>query len=187
MNQEHYLNFAVWNKNVHGQIEPTLIKAEKGYFASQAWMISDEAYNDIAGRKFGAIFGDDATYSWVDKSSVRRLTSDEEFEQLYEKSCLSFKVMLKVLGILEEMKHRMVEAQDINEAHQLSWKIPEFKYGGAGLLKGMNISEMPSEDELKSIATYVARLEWGSLETTLETTDEQNVKSGIVCGAHLFE
>ena len=171
MNQELYLNFAVWNKNVHGQIEPTLIKAEKGYFASQAWMISDEAYNEIIGCKFGAIFGDDATYSWVNKSDVRRLTSEEEFKQLYEKSCLYFKVLLKVLDILEEMQHRMIEAQNINEARELSWKIPEFKYGGAGVLKRLNISEMPSEDGLKTIATYVARLDWGSLETTLETTD----------------
>ena len=171
MNQELYLKFAVWNKNVHGQIEPTLIKAEKGYFASQAWMISDEAYIETIGCKFGAIFGDDATYSWVNKSDVRRLTSEEEFKQLYEKSCLYFKVLLKVLDILEETQHRMIEAQDINEAQELSWKIPEFKYGGAGVLKRLNISEMPSEDGLKTIATYVARLEWGSLETTLETTD----------------
>ena len=171
MNQELYLKFAVWNKNVHGQIEPTLIKAEKGYFASQAWMISDEAYIEAIGCKFGAIFGDDATYSWVNKSDVRRLTSEEEFKQLYEKSCLYFKVLLKVLDILEETQHRMIEAQDINEAQELSWKIPEFKYGGAGVLKRLNISEMPSEDGLKTIATYVARLEWGSLETTLETTD----------------
>ena len=187
MNQEHYLKFAVWNKKVHGQTEPILIKAEEGYFASQAWKISDEAYNEIVGCKFGAIFGDDATYSWVNKSDVRRLTSDEEFEQLYEKSCLYFKVMLKVLDILEEVKHQMIEAQDIDEARQLNWKIPEFKYGGVRLLKAMNISEMPSEDELKSIATYAARLEWNDLETTLETTDEQDLKSGIVCGAHLFE
>lgn len=169
MNREHYLNFAVWNKNVHGQIEPTLIKAEKSYFASKAWMISDEAYNKIAGCKFGAIFGDDATHSWVNRSDIRRLTSEEEFEQLYEKSCLYFKVMLKVLDILEGMKNQMIKSGDIPSAISLSWKILEFKSYGPRWFKSLNISEMPSEEDLQKIALCVADIK----QDNLETTDEQ--------------
>ena len=84
MNQEHYLNYAVWRKIVKGQIKLTLIKADDGYFASRAWRISDDAYYQIIGSKFGGLFGDDGTKSWIDKHEIRRLLSDEEFLPLYQ-------------------------------------------------------------------------------------------------------
>ena len=55
MDQNHYLNYAVYMTS-HGEY---LVKVMGGFFASEAWMKSDEAYADIAGEKFGGIFGDD--------------------------------------------------------------------------------------------------------------------------------
>ena len=156
MNQEHYLNYAVWNKIVNHCIEPTLIKVDDGYFASRAWRISDEAYQQVTGTKFGGIFGDDGTESWVSKFDVRRLTSDEEFERLYEASHIYFKVMMKVLDLLDAKQEQMANYQDKYHAYQ---KIVEFKSYGPRWFANMQIVEMPSDSDLLMIADCVLRHE----------------------------
>lgn len=152
MNKEHYLNYAVWNKFTNGKVQPILIKAETGYFASKAWTVSDEAYGDVAGTKFGAIFGDDATDSWVSKFNVRRLASDEEFEQLYEASCLNFKILLKVLDTLCNMQKQLIETQARILAYQ---RTAEFKLYAAGWFDSMKFDKMPDDDVIRKIAECI--------------------------------
>ena len=152
MNQEHYLNYAVWNKIVGGKFQPVLIKAEAGYFASKAWTISDKAYGEIAGTKFGAIFGDDATSSWVTKSDVRRLASDEEFEQLYEASCLNFKILLKVLDTLHDMQEQLIDTRDKIIAHQ---RAEDLKSYAARWFDSLKLDKMPDDDLIHKIAECV--------------------------------
>jgi len=99
MNQKHYLNYAVYMTS-HGDY---LVKVTDGYFASDAWMKSDEAYADVVGRKFGGIFGDDGKHSYCDKMYIRRLTSDEEFEKLLSSAHPAFKFAMKCLDIFNEL------------------------------------------------------------------------------------
>ena len=75
MEKEIYLNFAVYNKDGIDYI----VNVMDGYAASDAWKISDEAYNKIAGRSFFGLFGDDGKCVCCDKGQVRRITSKEEY------------------------------------------------------------------------------------------------------------
>lgn len=152
MNQEHYLNYAVWEKIIGREVQLVLIKAETGYFASQAWTVSDEAYGKVAGTKFGAIFGDDATSSWVNKFDVRRLASDKEFEQLYEASCLNFKVLLKVLDTLHGMQEQLIETRDKILAEQ---QTIDFKSYAARWFDSLKLDKMPDDDLIHKIAECV--------------------------------
>lgn len=154
MNQDHYLNYAVWQKVVNGRIEPTLIKATDGYFASKAWKISDEAYAQIAGSKFGGLFGDDGTKSWVSKYDVSRLSSDKEFEQLYNASHVHFKVLLKVLDILDEEQKKLT---DIIAKVKVCQNVCEFESYASAWFTNLHITEMPSDTELRMIADCVLR------------------------------
>lgn len=100
MNQEHYLNYAVYMTS-HGDY---LVKVTGGYFASDAWMQSDEAFEQVLGDKFGGIFGDDGKQAHCDKRNVRRLYSDEEFEQLFASAHPAFKFAMKCLDVFKELR-----------------------------------------------------------------------------------
>lgn len=91
MNQYNYLNFAVWRDS---DGKEHLVKARKGYFASDAFIEGDEAFNQISGEKFGGIFGDDGDVATCNRRNIRRLTSDEEFESLYKNTCECFKFLV---------------------------------------------------------------------------------------------
>lgn len=82
MNEKLYLNYAVYNNGK----QDYLVRVIGGYFASDAWMIGDAEYNDVAGSKFGGIFGDTGKNECCSKWNVRRLSSDEEFEKLLAKA-----------------------------------------------------------------------------------------------------
>ena len=112
MDQNHYLNYAVYMTS-HGEY---LVKVMGGFFASEAWMKSDEAYADIAGEKFGGIFGDDGKNANCSKYNIRRLASDEEFDKLYASSCKEFKFVLKCLDIFEQLHNN---ASDFNRRMRL--------------------------------------------------------------------
>jgi hypothetical protein len=99
MNKEIYLNFAVYNK--HGI--DYLVKVIGGNFASDAWMVSDEEFRKIVGRSFRGLFGDNGECSCCDKSEVRRLVSEDEYNSLRKSACLTFKRMEKTLSIMERI------------------------------------------------------------------------------------
>lgn len=105
MNQEHYLNYAVYMTS-HGDY---LVKVTGGYFASDAWMKGDEAFGQVLGNKFGGIFGDDGKHAHCNKCNVRRLTSDEEFEQLFASAHPAFKFAMKCLDIFDELRKREMD------------------------------------------------------------------------------
>lgn len=150
MNQEHYLNYAVYNNGK----EDYLVKVTSGYFASDAWMIGDEAFKAIAGRKFGGIFADDGKESQCDKGNIRRLSSDEEFDNLYQSSCLFFKVLLKVLELCEVKRSTFSDRIAQIKAYQ---QICELPYYAATWFESLHISDMPSEQVLHMIADCVLR------------------------------
>ena len=110
MNQNHYLNYAVYMTS-HGD---HLVKVTDGYFASDAWMKGDEAYADVTGDKFRGIFGDDGKQATCNKSNIRRLTSDKEFSELFSAAHPAFKFAIKCLeifGKLEKPRIEMLEAK----------------------------------------------------------------------------
>lgn len=148
MNQEHYLNYAVYN-NGNGDC---LVKVTGGYFASDAWMKGDEAFKAIAGRKFGGIFADDGKASQCDKGNIRRLNSDEEFDNLYQSSCLFFKVLLKVLELCEVKSATFSDQGDQIKAYQ---RIRELPHYAAAWFESVHINDMPNEQELQMIADCV--------------------------------
>lgn len=148
MNQEHYLNYAVYN-NGH---EDCLVKVTSGYFASDAWMKGDEAFKGIAGRTFGGIFADDGKVSHCDKSNIRRLNSDEEFENLYQSSCLFFKVLLKVLELCKIKSATFSDRIDQIKAYQRMCDLPDY---AAAWFEDLHITDMPSKQDLQTIADCV--------------------------------
>lgn len=101
MDKELYLNFAVYN---NGKTD-YLVKANDSHFASEAWMESDEKYYQISGTKFSGLFGDTGKCQTCDKMYIRRLSSNEEYHELYKSSCLMFKQMMKLFEIMERMLH----------------------------------------------------------------------------------
>lgn len=137
MNTQHYLNYAVYMTS-HGDY---LVKVEGGYFASEAFMKGDKEYNDVAGTKFGGIFGDDGKSANCSKYSIRRLASDEEFDKLWKSSCTRFKQNVIVLNALIKVSKgpRHYEA------------IREFKsFGGVDLY--FDPDEIPTEESALEFA-----------------------------------
>ena len=55
--------------------------AEAGYFASSEWLESSEAFEQVTGRSFGIITGDDNTSYKEDKSKIRDWT---DYKQINE-------------------------------------------------------------------------------------------------------
>lgn len=88
-----------------------LVKVTGGYFASDAWMKGDKEYFDVAGTKFGGVFGDDGKKAHCDKCHIRRLQSDEEFEKLYESACPEFKFVMKCLDEFERIRKEHTDLQ----------------------------------------------------------------------------
>lgn len=148
MNQDHYLNYAVYNNGK----ENYLVKVTGGYFASDAWMKGDEAFKAVLGHTFGGIFADDGKKSQCDKSNVRRLNSDEEFENLYQSSCLFFKVLLKVLELCEVKKATFSDHIAKIKAYRRMCELPNY---AAAWFESLQISDIPNEQELRAIADCV--------------------------------
>ena len=74
-----YLNYGVYKDSI-------LFLALRGSFASKAWTESDEHFAQIAGTSFQACTSDDGQVYNIGKHNIRRLKSDEEFEQLWKKA-----------------------------------------------------------------------------------------------------
>ena len=129
MDQNHYLNYAVYMTS-HGEY---LVKVTEGYFASDAWMKGDGAYINVAGEKFGGIFGDDGKRAHCSKYNIRRLASDEEFDKLYASSCKEFKFVLKCLDIFE---HLCNNASDPNRQMSLYQAECKFEFD-TGIIKSI--------------------------------------------------
>lgn len=170
MNREHYLNYAVY-MTANGNY---LVKVEPGYFASDAFMKSDEAYSSVSGSKFGGIFGDDGKRAHCDKREIRRLVSDEEFDRLYAESHLYFKVMILILNMLNKVhaEHKQsikgplkIQKPDggfqftadgirmIKEYH----KISEFSMYAHAWFDDLKIDCIPDEEYLHEMAECVLR------------------------------
>jgi hypothetical protein len=89
MNKNTYLNFGVYKENI-------LFMALGGNFASKAWTESDEAFGQIAGTSFQAVTADDAQVYNIGKYDIRRLKSDEEFEELLKTAHPAFRIFIKI-------------------------------------------------------------------------------------------
>ena len=127
MNQQHYLNYAVYMTSTGDH----LVKVTGGYFASDAWMKGDAEYEQILGDKFGGIFGDDGKCAHCSKYNIRRLASDEEFDKLYASSCKEFKFVLKCLDIFERLHNN---ASDLNRRMRLYQAKCKFEFE-TGIIK----------------------------------------------------
>lgn len=108
MNQFNYLNYAVYMYNDGKEF---IARAMKGCFASTAFIEGDKEYSEILGTKFKALFGDDGMISDAQKSHIRRLVSDEEFEKLYAESCEGFKFMDAIINRINELKPTLTREQ----------------------------------------------------------------------------
>jgi hypothetical protein len=62
---------SIYDQTGNGEL---LCQVSPGYFASDAWIISDEAFRSISGRSFGVVTGDNNGEYKVDKSDVRRVS-----------------------------------------------------------------------------------------------------------------
>lgn len=123
MNNYNYLNFAVW-RDFNGK--EYLVKARKGYFASDAFIESDKAFSQIIGEKFGGIFGDDGAVATCSRRNIRRLTSDEEFEDLYAKACECFKFLIEFQKEFDKEVKKLPIKKEIILCN--SWSIDEVRY-----------------------------------------------------------
>jgi len=67
--------------------------ANNDYFASSAWLRSEEEYDQIVGRSFGITTADDNTEYKEDKSKIS-LPTLEQLQRCWEhpKTCQSFKI-----------------------------------------------------------------------------------------------
>lgn len=97
LNPKRYLNYAVYT----GGSKNCLVIVTSGYFASDAWMKGDTEYNDVLGSKFGGIFGDTGKEECCNKSNIRRLISDEEFENLLTTAHPALKMNVKLKEFLD--------------------------------------------------------------------------------------
>lgn len=93
MSTEIYLNYCVFEAS---DVKPTLCKVLGGYFASDAWRKGDKEFSEVTGTKFRFLAGDDAKVYVDNKRLVRRLESDEEFEELLKKTDPAFRSMCKL-------------------------------------------------------------------------------------------
>ena len=82
-----------YDMNGKGQL---LCIAEEGFFASSAWIESDEAFSNITGRSFGITTGDDNNFYKEDKSKMFRPT-EEEVLALLPKCHIAFQEKAKRL------------------------------------------------------------------------------------------
>jgi hypothetical protein len=89
MDKNTYLNFGVYKESI-------LFMALGGNFASKAWTESDEAFGQIAGTSFQAVTADDGKVYNIGKYDIRRLKSDEEFEELLKTAHPAFRIFIKV-------------------------------------------------------------------------------------------
>lgn len=89
MNQNTYLNYGVYKDSI-------LFMALGGNFASKAWTESDERFAQIAGTSFQACTADDGKIYNIGKYDIRRLKSDEEFEELLKKAHPAFRIFIKI-------------------------------------------------------------------------------------------
>lgn len=170
MNREHYLNYAVY-MTANGDY---LVKAEPGYFASDAFMKGDEEYAEISGSKFGGIFGDDGKRAHCDKREIRRLTDDAEFDRLYEAAHLYFKILVLMLDMLDRVHEE--HKQNINGPLKIqrpeggfqftadgirmikeSNKISEFSMYAHAWFDDLGIDRIPDEDYLREMAEVVLK------------------------------
>lgn len=142
MNQELYLNYAVYMTSTGDY----LVKVTDGYAASDAWMKGDKEYSDIAGTKFGGIFGDDGKEAHCSKFNVRRLQSDEEFKLLWEQACPRFKQNIVVVDALKKVHAVRSKQMDTSASWREYDKIEEFlMFGYVDLY--CKPDEVPSEEE----------------------------------------
>lgn len=138
MDKNNYLNYGVYKDTI-------LFKALGGNFASKAWMESDEAFHQIAGTSFQALTSDDGKVYNIGKYDIRRLKSDEEFEELFKAAHPAFRIFLKVDALPKTI--------------QKSWKWIEYQNTLAAVyddLKAGNPDEPESEIE-EAIYNFYAK------------------------------
>ncbi len=71
--------------------------ATKGYFASEAWIVSDESYRKMSGTSFGVITGDD-DIEYCEKRNLMSRPTEEKVKELLPHCCDEFiKRTLKLL------------------------------------------------------------------------------------------
>lgn len=86
-------HFGVYN-------EEMLFFTVGGSFASDAWITGDqEKYDSVLDTKFSAYTADDGKPYNLARHLIRRVTSQEEFDTLFAKSCENFKFIIDVADI----------------------------------------------------------------------------------------
>lgn len=86
-----YLNCGIYRDSS----EPLLFVAVPGYFASTAWCRSDEEYNAVMGRKFEGITSDDNKSYMLDRNNIRRITDEDNIDEILERSNPDFVTYFK--------------------------------------------------------------------------------------------
>lgn len=101
--------------------KPLLCLVREGYFASTAWIESQEAFEKIIGRSFGIITSDDDTEYKGDKSKFRLPINEGEVLTLLSNSCNSFINRVKPLLNENEIMtlNIILEARAENELNSL--------------------------------------------------------------------
>ena len=158
MNTEIYLNYAVYYNGKNDY----LVKVHGGYFASDSWMKSDEAYAQIAGRTFYGLFGDNGEVATCDKGNIRRLASDEEYNTLHNSACKRYKQMEKAYDVMWQLykSHSFDDRRDRIRAYQ---EILSFDMYGHSMFDDPSLinadPENPEHDELfEQLAKIVMKL-----------------------------
>lgn len=93
VNENIYLNCGIYDYN--GQ--ELLFIAVSGYFASTAWCQSDKTYHDVMGRKFEGITSDDNKRYLLDRINIRRITDEDNIDEILERSNPDFVARFKEL------------------------------------------------------------------------------------------
>lgn len=157
MEKEIYLKFAVYNSSG----KDYLVKVMEGYAASDAWMVSDEAFIKVAGRKFFGLFGDDGRCVCCDKGHIRRLISEDEYNSLREAACITFKRMDKALSTMDKVlkNHTFADWRDKVRAQQ---EIHSFTFYGHGMfdhpLLNIDPDDSENDDKFEDLAKIVMKL-----------------------------
>ena len=109
-------NFAIMKYN--GKDLLCLVQA--GYFASTAWLESQEAFNQVTGESFGIITGDDNQEYKESKYKFRLPESKKEVIELLKTCCKSFQIeavnyitesKMERIYILDEVADKNVKLQ----------------------------------------------------------------------------
>ena len=148
-----YLNYAVYTSST---CKEYLVKVFDASFASEAWLKGDKEFKEVSGTKFCGLFGDTGKEETCDKCNIRRITSIEEFNKLYNESSLMFKLVHETLNALYKIHEKHCqEAQDEIQLIYEYHKIKEFGTLGSFYFEDQKITEIPDSTWFIELAEMI--------------------------------